>query len=211
MRAMLELNQIHCGDNCDLDLQGAERVQETFGGNVSGVGEFWGVEKSEIVPLTGTFDASRKLVAIFADAKKSYSIVSACLMVLLILTRRCFAQIVNAIVGLLSVNVVELFVRPRTCREEPNKSMGWIQTTVNHDVDISIRVQCAGDHSGLGARPAIHEPRQNAIFRVALQNGTESLRAYNLVSHFATYLCDSVRRFAGVVALANLRYFNMAS
>ena len=108
-----------------------------LGRKVGGMCEFGGGEGAKVAHLAVDHDSGKPSVVVLPSAEQSSFVVFVRAgAVLSVHGVRYVAQICNAVVRRIAVNVIKSIQRPFSVNVQPSKTMGFVKVTPNTNVDI---------------------------------------------------------------------------
>ena len=134
-------------------------------GQISLMGFFWRAEKAKPNGLVVDFDAGRPAAVFFPNASVPACVAFAFASVVRVLNIRCFSQVAEAIVGTITICVVDLLRRPLPRHVQPSQPVRIMQVVVQPDSTVSSTHK-ATRHVAGPALTAFRDPREHAGFGV---------------------------------------------
>lgn len=192
-------------------LYGACFMQFAFFTKVRGISRILSAERTDVNIVPCNTNCGSPATFIEPYSKEATCIVCACFSsVVLISLRGNIPEILNSIVMPLTVDMVNLAIRPNTMRIEPSKPVSFIPFPINSNHDVPIRVKAGTNISSFYTRTSSYKSGENSSFFIVMKQRFKSLWGKICDSHSVVPSKQWVgQRPQCVTSMLGLRHFSL--
>lgn len=172
-----------------MGLDRTARVQSALSLNVGGVGFFGGPVRAKVMDFAADSDGRKPstpvALQVCADKPGGFLCGLCAPEILLINAPGYIPQIIKRVIAGVSINVVNLMLRPSTGNVQPRKPVGQKPASCNGNYGPSVDVTSAGNASRVGGPASTLAPCEYAGLGVVMKKFAQKLRGKIGLSHDA--------------------------